>query len=273
MQLISKVASRCPIQRGSRNASKLSRRLSRSPSCRDRWKSARAGWLLHAGPPPHWHAIAAALVFPSPSPSRGRLPLGTSWRIMPDDELKLPVDPDSYQVAEELAARLQAAGCEYALGGAIALGFWAEARGTLDVDVTLYLPLDDPAGCLRLLEQIGCHFDRRRTEETLNFCQVQLLGLRLDVFLPMAAFYEVAKARRREVPVGSRRAYIWDAETLCVFKMMFFRQKDLVDVESILRSQGASLDRAWVETSLLELYGKRDPRISQWRELAAELQE
>jgi hypothetical protein len=192
---------------------------------------------------------------------------------MPDWPANLPAEPDSYQVAEQLAARLEAARCDYALGGAIALGFWAEPRNTLDVDVTLYLPLDDPKGCMQLLENIGCELDRRRTEETLTehtFCQVQLLGLRLDVFLPMSSFYEPAKARRRRVPIGSRHAYIWDAETLCVFKMMFFRRKDLVDIESILRSQGASLGHGWIERSLIELYGQRDPRINQWRELVAE---
>lgn len=195
---------------------------------------------------------------------------------MPDDERNVPVDRDSYQVAEELAAQLEAAGCEYALGGAIALGFWAEARGTLDVDVTLFLPLGDPSRCMQLLEKIGCQLDRRRTEETLNehgFCQVQFQGIRLDVFLPMTDFYETAKGRRREVPIGSRQAFIWDAETLCVFKMMFFRQKDLVDIESILRSQGGSLDRDWIEKRLLEIYGQRDPRISRWQELAAQNQD
>jgi hypothetical protein len=141
------------------------------------------------------------------------------------------------------------------------------------VDVTLYLSLDAPHGCMQLLDQIGCEFDRRRTEVTLTehtFCQVWLLGLRLDVFLPMSPFYELAKVRRCEVPLGNRQAYIWDVETLCVFKMMFFRRKDLVDIESILRSQGTSLDRSWIESSLLELYGPRDPRINQWRELAGE---
>ncbi len=193
---------------------------------------------------------------------------------MPNNDPKIPADPDSYQVAEELSARLEAAGCDFSLGGAIALGFWAEARGTLDVDVTLYLPLDDSAGCTQLLEKIGCEFDRRRASDMLNehgYCQVQLLGIRLDVFLPMSSFYESAKARRRQVPIGSRRAYIWDAETLCVFKMMFFRQKDFVDIQSIMRSQGASLDREWIDKSLLELYGHRDPRITRWRELASEV--
>jgi hypothetical protein len=193
---------------------------------------------------------------------------------MPDNEQKTPADPDSYQVAEELAARLDAAGCEYALGGAIALGFWAEPRGTLDVDVTLYLPIEDTAGCTQLLEAIGCQFDRSRALDMLSkhsFCQVHLLGLRVDVFLPISSFYEAAKARRREVPIGNRRAYIWDAETLCVFKMMFFRQKDLVDIQSILRSQGAGLDRDWIEQSLLDLCGARDPRVTRWRELASDV--
>ncbi len=54
--------------------------------------------------------------------------------------------------------------------------------------------------------------------------------------------------------------------------MMFFRRKDLVDVQSLLRSQGDLFDREWVEKSLLELYGQRDPRINQWRELVAEVQ-
>lgn len=56
---------------------------------------------------------------------------------MPDRLANPPTAPDSYQVAEELAARLEAANCDYALGGAIALGFWSGPRGTLDVDVTL----------------------------------------------------------------------------------------------------------------------------------------
>jgi hypothetical protein len=72
------------------------------------------------------------------------------------------------------------------------------------------------------------------------------------------------------VPLANGHALIWDAETLCVFKMMFFRRKDLTDVEAILLAQGEALDRQWIETSLVDLYGQRDPRINQWRELVAE---
>ena len=70
--------------------------------------------------------------------------------------------------------------------------------------------------------------------------------------------------------MGKQAITVWDAETLCVFKMMFLRRKDLADVEQVLRVQGSTLDRAWVQAYLEEIFGKGDPRMSQWRELCAE---
>ena len=60
------------------------------------------------------------------------------------------VPQDPAHVAIELAAALDAEKCEYAIGGAIALGFWAEPRGTLDVDVTLFLPPKELSNCVRI---------------------------------------------------------------------------------------------------------------------------
>ena len=55
----------------------------------------------------------------------------------------MPSEPlDAAAVARALAAALDARGQEYALGGAIALGYWAAPRGTVDVDLTLFLPSD-----------------------------------------------------------------------------------------------------------------------------------
>jgi hypothetical protein len=52
--------------------------------------------------------------------------------------------------------------------------------------------------------------------------------------------------------------------------MMFFRRKDLADVEQIIQMQAGKLDRDWVLQQLLEMYGRHDPRISQWQELIGE---
>jgi hypothetical protein len=47
-----------------------------------------------------------------------------------------------------------------------------------------------------------------------------------------------------------------------VLKMMFFRRKDLADVEAVLRDQGTSLDRQFVRRQLIELLGLEDERLA-----------
>jgi len=181
---------------------------------------------------------------------------------------------DAVGVAETLAAALDQQPCEYAVGEAIALGCWSQPRGTIDVDLTLFLPPDDILGCLRIFDAIGVEYDPEETERILvdqGFCRVQFAGRVLDVFFPTTEFYAIAKGRRVDVQLRTRSVKIWDAETLCVFKMMFFRRKDLADVEQLLRSQGDQLDVQWIDRHIEAMYGKRDPRVSTWREIVTEV--
>ena len=188
----------------------------------------------------------------------------------------MPIGPeppaDASEVAERLAAQLNIRGCEYALGGAIALNYWANPRGTMDVDLTLFLPPEQPAEVIWQLGEIGCEVNATDAAASLRehgFCQCQYGSIRVDVFVPKIPFYESARQRRRNVLLGNERVMVWDAETLSVFKMMFFRRKDVADVEQILKNQ-PSLERAWVRDHLVEMYGNRDARIAQWDELVSE---
>jgi hypothetical protein len=177
-------------------------------------------------------------------------------------------------VARLIAEGLEAQGQDYALGGAIALGFWGLPRSTVDVDVTVYLPPDRPSECIWVLQEVGCEFSATEARESIcenGFCRVAFSGLNVDVFLPIVPFYEAAHTRRKRVMLGEKQVLIWDAETLAVFKMMFFRRKDLADVEQILRAQGAAFDHNWVRDRLEEMYGAGDPRISQWESLVRDV--
>jgi hypothetical protein len=178
------------------------------------------------------------------------------------------------EVARRLAAQLDERQQDFAIGGAIALGFWGAPRGTLDVDLTLFLPPEKPTECLWLLQELGCEAASGPALNSLRehgFCRVTHSGLNVDVFLPTFDFYAVAHARRKRVPLGDQTIWIWDAETLSVFKMMFFRRKDLADVEQILRAQGPQLDRDWIRSQIQAIHGGRDPRVAQWDELSREI--
>lgn len=182
---------------------------------------------------------------------------------------------DVAAVAGRLVERLDSAGLSYAFGGAIALGYWAEPRGTVDVDLTLYLDQSDPFDQVDVLEELGCElsrFDAAASIREHGFCRTTFEGTRLDVFLPTIPFYALAKDRRRKVQLNGHTVYVWGPDVLCVFKMMFFRRKDLADVEQVLRLQGRELDRDWIRARMVEIYGARDPRVSQWDELCREVQ-
>lgn len=48
--------------------------------------------------------------------------------------------------------------------------------------------------------------------------------------------------------------------------MLFFRPKDLIDVERMLAVRGSELDRAFVRRSLVEMLGD-DERIRKWDDI------
>jgi hypothetical protein len=193
---------------------------------------------------------------------------------MPDASPAETPKPDPSEVAELLGAALNRIGIDYAFGGAIALGYWAQPRGTLDVDLTLFLTPGDDQSVVDTLLAIGCEVDAaaaRALLAELSFCRATFRGVDVDVFLPMFDFYEIARARRARVKMGEEHIHVWSAETLAVFKMMFFRRKDVVDVERLLRDGGQEFDRDWVRAQLVEIFGARDPRIPAWDELVAEV--
>jgi len=82
------------------------------------------------------------------------------------------------------------------------------------------------------------------------------------VFVPAIPYYAELATRRRQVPLLGQSTWILGPEDLVVLKMMFFRRKDLADVEAVLRDQGGSFDRAFVRRKLIELVGAEDERLA-----------
>jgi hypothetical protein len=60
---------------------------------------------------------------------------------------------------------------------------------------------------------------------------------------------------------------VLSADTIAVFKMLFYRPKDLADVGRLLQIQQGRLDIAFVRRSLVDMLGERDERIGTWDQL------
>ena len=75
------------------------------------------------------------------------------------------------------------------------MGYWGVPRGTVDVDVTVFLPPERPTECLDLLRRVGCEFSAAMSAESVSehgLCRVTFAGLVVNVFFPMVPFYEAA---------------------------------------------------------------------------------
>jgi hypothetical protein len=125
---------------------------------------------------------------------------------------------------------------------------------------------------LDALEAAGIEVDRSRCarEATARGMFIVHLGMyRIDAFTPSIEFSWEALCTRVEQPIEGENVWFLSAEALAVFKLLFFRAKDIVDLQRLLDVQGERLDRAYVRQWLVRMMGNDDDRVRRWDELVA----
>lgn len=167
---------------------------------------------------------------------------------------------------------LDEAGCDHAFGGALALGFVAEPRGTLDVDVNVFVP---PEGIDAVIEAMG---RLRLTPEQPLDQWMPASGLRfrpgegplaVDVFVSLGPVYDEVQRRCVVHPFGHEREPLpfLHADDLAVFKLSFGRPKDWTDLRAMASSVTLDLDH--IERQALALRGpSMHPRVARLRGIA-----
>lgn len=179
---------------------------------------------------------------------------------------------DAFAAARVLARVLAENGIDYAIGGALALGVWSDPRGTLDVDINLFIEPQSAPMALDVLASAGVIFDRAaamRAVESGDSVLARYEGLRVDLFLPSIPFSHEAGLTRRLVPGPDGEISFLSPEALAVFKLLFFRGKDLVDLEKLVAVQGAALDAAYVRRWIVDMMGEDDERVAAWDRIVA----
>ena len=178
------------------------------------------------------------------------------------------------QLARQLADVLEAAAIPHAIGGALALGVWGFPRATNDVDVDAFVEADAIDGLLQALKNAGFEIDepasRRSALERGDF-KFYVSRMRVDVFIASIPFYDEVRRRIRRAVLEGRPAWFLAPEDLIVFKLLFFRSKDRLDVERLVEFLGDQLDRGLVGSALADLLGPSDERVAWWKEHASDV--
>ena len=177
-----------------------------------------------------------------------------------------PLDDGVPAVVGRLIDVLEPSGVVYAFGGAIALAAWSEPRATAAVDVILWIDPGEVDRAIALVRAAGVDVDAsnaRTAARTRGMFAGRAGATRVDVFVPSIPFYEEAARHRVRTPIGGKDTWVHSAEVLAVFKLLFFRPKDLIDVERMLTVRGTDFDRGLVRRALVEMLGE-DERLAAW---------
>ena len=177
-------------------------------------------------------------------------------------------------LAEKVVAihrRLEAAKIPHAIGGALALAYYAEPRATVDVDVNVFVSTDRWPDICAALEEIGVDVSADPAELERDG-QVRLWWGRnaVDLFFSYDEFHEEMPKKSRKVPFADTTLQILSPEHLAVCKAMFDRVKDWLDIEQILVATDP-IDLAEIEAQLTRMVGPADPRIAKLEEIKARL--
>ena len=181
-----------------------------------------------------------------------------------------------------LHVALEQAGLVHAIGGALALGYHVvDPRGTRDIDVNVSIDPDRPEALFDALP-VGVRWSAADVARARRDGQVRLFWpledgadsgppVPVDLFLPQHELHAVVASRAESVPMLDSRVPVLCATDLTIFKALFDRQKDWVDIGELLRS--GKVDEPEVVRWLEEIVGVGDARIVRLSALAEQVRQ
>jgi len=173
------------------------------------------------------------------------------------------------QKVELLHASLERAHIEHAFGGALALAYCTnDPRATADIDINVFVRPEKARDVFASLPN-GIAATDLEAEVALDRGQVRLRWEEtpIDLFFAYHAFHDTAASRTRVVPFGSSHIPVLACSDLVVFKALFGRPRDWVDIAAVVAA--GTVDVVEPLAHLEELVGRSGDAYQRLRTLDA----
>lgn len=191
------------------------------------------------------------------------------------DQAKRPGLADEPPLPDKVIAiheALRSARIPHAIGGALALAYYATPRTTIDVDVNVFIGAERWQAVFAVLIPMGIEardVDSAALERD-GQCRLWWGSNPIDLFFAYDPIHEAMQGDSRRVPFADMTIPILSPEHLAVCKAMFDRRKDWLDIEQMLVAAD-ELDVNAVERWLGKMVGKDDARLERFQELRSAL--
>lgn len=165
---------------------------------------------------------------------------------------------------------LTAARLPHAFGGAIALAYCVEEpRGTRDLDVNVFTDSSNSEMVLSALpSEVTVKQGDAQKASRDGQVRVWWGTTPIDLFLNNVPFHERVAQGVIHVPLGDREIPVLNCMSLVVFKAMFNRGKDWVDIDAVAEVDNRSIESA-CET-VEQMIGTDDERFTKLAAIAAD---
>jgi hypothetical protein len=172
------------------------------------------------------------------------------------------IEPEFRRFLDSIIATLELLGLTYGIGGSVASSLYGEARSTLDVDISVVLPIDRVLAFTQAFQALGYYafldavLDAVIARQPFNIIDARR-GYKADIYpidpdAPTPQEREILSRLQRHVYDESdgAAAVLYSPEDVVVYKLKYYVlgriPKHLRDIGAILTARGDAFDRDYV---------------------------
>lgn len=149
----------------------------------------------------------------------------------------------------------------YLLIGGLAVGILGEPRMTQDIDLIIFIPKTGVPAFLKKLKSEGFDFNPTGTQKDLELkgaFRISYQDLWVDFIVSSTDFEKSAFKRKIKVSLLDKKVNLPSPEDLILLKLIPGRERDLLDVKSIIERHKGKLDRKYLERWAQKLSDKAE---------------